>query len=127
MIQVEPCFSSLFVLLKNWRIGLYQSYVKLVKKSKYLIRISIGLVVLELWSKICQNENFRHFPRPRKKHKNEAKIKVTMIILGLSSVLANFYKSGIFSSFFSSNTARSLPVWPYLKTETKIVDNRCAK
>ena len=47
-------------------------------------------------AKICQNESFRHFPRPRKtkqnRTRNEAKTKVTMIILGISSILlTNFY------------------------------------
>ena len=64
----------------------YQSYVKAVKESKYLIRISICRVVLELWPKICQNKKFSKFSPSPKKHKNKAKIK-----------LANFYMSGIFS------------------------------
>ncbi len=48
-----------FVLLKKQRTFFHK------KESKYLIRISVCLVVLELWPKICKSENFRHFPHPR--------------------------------------------------------------
>ncbi len=70
---------------------MYQSYVKSVKESKYLIRISKCIVVLELWPKIWQSESFWHFPRPRKKqNKNDNP-------WNLLYILANFYMSGIFS------------------------------
>ncbi len=66
--------------------------------------------------KCVKTKVFGNFPVPEKNHENEAKIKVTMIIFGIS--LANFYMSDIFSSLnisISSNTARSLHTSPYLK------------
>ena len=80
-----------------------------------MIRISICHVIFELWPKICQSESFRHFPRPRKKHENEAKMKVAMII-GISTIYQHFFTclASLVRSI-SSNTARSLPVSPYLK------------
>ena len=36
-----------------------------------MIRISICLVVLELWPKISQKQSFQHFPVPEENHKNE--------------------------------------------------------
>ena len=70
-----------------------QSYVKSVKESKYLIRISICLMVLELCQKICENGSFHSFPHPWKnktKQENEAKMKVTMIILESSLYISKF-------------------------------------
>ena len=57
-------------------------------------------MVLELWPKLCQNESFRHFPRPRKKKpkmraKNESPRENPWNLLYM---LANIYMSGIFSS-----------------------------
>ena len=66
-----------------------------------MITISICIEVLELWPTICQNKSFKHFPHPRKKHKNEAKNEShhdNLWNLLYRPVLANFYMPGIFSS-----------------------------
>ena len=80
-------------------------YVKSVKESKYLVRISISLVVLELWPKISQNKSCQHFPHPWKKQqtnkqtwkwgKNESHPDNPWNHL---YILANFDMSGIFRS-----------------------------
>ena len=98
-------YSSLFVLLKNWRIMFHKNIQNLCKISQ---EIQIGpiwsefplcLVVLESWPKICQNLSFRHFLRPRKKPrtcgKNQSHHDNTRNLL---YILANFYMSAIFSS-----------------------------
>ena len=77
VIQGESYFLQfIFCFTKKWRMFFSHKYVKCVKlvnKSKYLIRISICLVVLAFWPKICQNESFRHFPCPRKKNTHKKK------------------------------------------------------
>ncbi len=77
--------------------------VKSVKESKYLIRISICLVVLDLWPKICQNESFSHFPCQKNKNKNK-NLKMRKNEShhdnpwNLLYISVNFHMSGIFSS-----------------------------
>ncbi len=64
---------------------------------------------------MTQNMSRRKFSTfsqsPKKKHENEAKMKVTMIILGISFVLQILH---VWHLYFSSNTAKSLPISPYL-------------
>ncbi len=62
-----------------------------------MIRISICLVVLELWPKICQNESFRHFPRPEKKVLRVWRICIRSLVfvaLKLSYVYFRYHASG---------------------------------
>ncbi len=69
MIQVKSYFSSLFVVLKNWRIFFHKNILILCKSSNE-IRIFDQNFHNVLWilsyAKTCQNESFRHFSSPRK-------------------------------------------------------------
>ena len=71
-----------------------------VKEPTYLIRISIyALWFLSYGPKYVKTESFQNCPRFRQKHKNEAKMKIIKIILGISSILlAIFYMSGLYIS-----------------------------
>ena len=83
-------FFQFICFTKNWRIFFTKIYyVKSVKESNYLIKISI-IVVFELWSKYLKPKVFDIFTlsekKRKKKHENEAKTKVTTIIPGISSI-----------------------------------------
>ncbi len=75
-------------------------------------------------AKKCQNESCRHPPPPIKKTKIKktrkwSKLKVTKIILGISTISKFLHVWHLFrslSQFISSNTATSLPVSPYLNS-----------
>ena len=73
-------------------------------------------------TKICQNENFRHFPHPQK-HENQAKMKVTTIIPGISPVyLQIFTMSGIFSDLKLVQTQLGYYLY-HSSLKTKLMQN----
>ena len=75
-----------FICLTQKLENIFQKNIPIlckISQSKYLIRISICLVVFEVCPKICQNESFQHFPLPRNNTKMR-QMKVIMIILGIS-------------------------------------------
>ena len=85
--------------------------ITLENKSKYLTRISICLVVLDLWPKIRQKRKFSIFSRPqytkmRQKYESRHEINPWDLLF----IMHFFYMSGIFSSLISSSTVRSLPI-----------------
>ena len=89
-IQVEP-YSSLFVLLKHWSLLMTIS-CKSVKESKYLIKFSIIIVLwfLNYGQKYVKTKDFDIFPVLDKNTKMRPK-KLTMIILGISSISTFLY------------------------------------
>ncbi len=92
------------------------------------------------WSygrKYVRTKVFDIFPVPEKKHENEAKIKVTIIIGGISSIYQQFFASYCLASFSSLNilvqtqldTTRitfSTPSFKYRKRQKPTKCNKCA-